>query len=190
MFAQPGSVSPSASASEVIVEAVPITMQWPAERDIQLSISTNCSSVILPARRSSSKRQTSVPEPISWAPHIPLSIGPPGTTIEGRSAETAPMIWAGVVLSQPHSSTTPSTGLARIDSSTSIAIRLRNIIVVGRMKGSPKEMVGNSSGKPPAAHTPRLTASATCLRWRLQLVSSDHELQMPITGLPWKTSCG
>ena len=100
------------------------------------------------------------------------------------------MICAGVVLSQPHSSTTPSIGLARMDSSTSIAMRLRNIIVVGRIKGSPSEIVGNSRGKPPAAHTPRLTASATCRRWALQLVSSDQELQMPMTGRPSKTSWG
>src|SRR5437773_7926549 len=66
-------------------------------------------------------------------------------------------------------------------------MRFRNIIAVGFIKTSPREMVGNSRGKPPALHTPRLTASATCLRWALQLVSSDHELAMPITGRPSKT---
>ena len=65
----------------------------------------------------------------------------------GMSALAAPMSCAGVVLSQPHSSTTPSSGLARMDSSTSMAIRLRNSMVVGRMNISPSEMVGNSSGK-------------------------------------------
>ena len=104
------------------------------------------------------------------------------------SALAAPMSCAGVVLSHPHSSTTPSSGLARIDSSTSIAIRLRNSMVVGRMNISPREMVGNSRGTPPAAHTPRFTASATSRRPRLQLFSSLQELQMPMTGLPWKTS--
>src|SRR5438876_9299121 len=72
-------------------------------------------------------------------------------------------------------------------SSTSMAIRFRKSIVVGFMRISPREMVGNSRGKPPALHTPRLTASATCLRCALQLVSSDHELAMPITGRPSKT---
>src|SRR5437879_9487779 len=72
-------------------------------------------------------------------------------------------------------------------SSTSMAIRFRKSIVVGFMRISPSEMVGNSRGKPPALHTPRLTASATCLRCALQLVSSDHELAMPITGRPSKT---
>src|SRR5438876_373029 len=71
--------------------------------------------------------------------------------------------------------------------SSSIAMRFRNIIAVGFIKTSPSEMVGNSRGKPPALHTPRLTASATCLRCALQLVSSDHELAMPITGRPSKT---
>ena len=56
------------------------------------------------------------------------------------------------------------------------------------MNISPSEMVGNSSGNPPAAHTPRFTASATVRRWTLQLFSSLHELQMPMTGLPSNTS--
>ena len=73
-------------------------------------------------------------------------------------------------------------------SSTSIDMRLRNIMVVGFISTSPSEMVGNSSGKPPADHTPRLTASAAWRRCALQLVSSDHELAMPITGRPSKTT--
>src|SRR4029453_1055180 len=73
-------------------------------------------------------------------------------------------------------------------SSTSIDIRLRNIIVVGFISTSPSEIVGNSSGKPPADHTPRFTASAPWSRWALQLVSSDHEFAMPITGRPSKTT--
>src|SRR5205807_9085374 len=72
-------------------------------------------------------------------------------------------------------------------SSTSMAIKFRKSMVVGFINTSPREMVGNSRGKPPALHTPRLTASATCLRCALQLVSSDHELAMPITGRPSKT---
>ena len=69
-------------------------------------------------------------------------------------------------------------------SSTSIAMRLRKSMVVGFIRISPSEITGNSSGKPPALHTPRLTASATWRRCALQLLSSDHELQMPITGRP------
>ena len=61
-------------------------------------------------------------------------------------------------------------------------------MVVGRMNVSPSEMVGNSSGNPPAAQTPRFTASATSRRPRLQLFSSLQELQMPMTGLPSNTS--
>ena len=60
-------------------------------------------------------------------------------------------------------------------------------MVVGRIRISPSDITGNSRGKPPALHTPRLTASAICRRWALQLLSSDHELAMPITGRPSKT---
>ena len=37
--AAPGSVKPSASAADVIVDAVPIVMQWPGERAMPSSIS-------------------------------------------------------------------------------------------------------------------------------------------------------
>jgi len=61
-------------------------------------------------------------------------------------------------------------------------------MAVGNMNISPSEMVGNSSGMPPAIRTPRLTAAATSRRCALQLLSSLHELQMPTTGLPSKMS--
>ena len=120
--------------------------------------------------------------------YLPLSIGPPVTMIAGRSTLAAPMSCAGVVLSHPLKSTTPSIGFARIDSSTSMLIRLRKSIVVGRMYVSPSEIVGNSSGHPPASHTPRFTDSATRRKCTLHDVSSDHELQMPMTGRPSNTS--
>src|SRR5919197_3262012 len=69
-------------------------------------------------------------------------------------------------------------------SSTSIDMRFRNSIVVGFIRFSPSEIVGNSSGSPPASSTPRFTASASERKWRLQFPSSDHELQIPITGRP------
>ena len=81
--------------------------------------------MILPARTSSDIDQTLVPEPMSVPRYLPESIGPPETAIVGRSTLAAPISSDGVVLSQPTSSTTPSIGLARIDSSTSMLARLR-----------------------------------------------------------------
>ena len=178
-----------ASAMQAIVEAVPIVMQCPLERAMRPSAEEALLLghpaglqvlLELPARG------CRIPRP--GPGNLPLSIGPPVTMTAGRSTLAAPMSMAGVVLSQPDSSTTPSSGLARIDSSTSIAMRLRYSMAVGRIRVSPMAMVGNSSGKPPACHTPRLTASATARRWALQCVSSHQELQMPITGRPRKTS--
>ena len=79
------------------------------------------------------------------------------------------MSWAGRVLSQPPTSTTESMGWARIISSTSIDIKLRNIMEVGLRNTSPSEMVGKSRGSPPAARTPRFTASTRSgvVRWQL-----------------------
>jgi hypothetical protein len=104
--------------------------------------------------------------------------------IAGTSALAAPISSAGTVLSQPPISTIASNGYARMHSSTSIDMRLRKSIVVGFMRFSPSEMVGNSSGSPPASSTPRFTDSASPRKCRLQLTSSDHGLQMPITGRP------
>src|SRR5262245_47741080 len=151
---------PRASTMDAIVEAVPIVIQWPAERLIQLSASKKSHIGIAPLRTSSLYFQTAVPEPISSPRNFPLSIGPPEIVIVGRSQLEAPIRQAGVVLSQPTRSTTPSIGLARIDSSTSMLARLRKSMAVGRMSGSPSDITGNSSGNPPASYIPRLTQSA------------------------------
>ncbi len=146
------------------------------------SASSRSSSVISPRLSISLNFQTCVPEPTVSSRQRPLSIGPPDTTIVGTSQDAAPISSAGVVLSQPVSNTTPSSGLARMDSSTSIDARLRKSIAVGRITGSPSDITGNSSGKPPASYTPRLTRSAIIRKWALQGVSSDQVLQIPITG--------
>ena len=48
----PGNVIPSASASAVMVDAVPIVMQKPGERAMPFSMSFQSSAVMLPAQRS------------------------------------------------------------------------------------------------------------------------------------------
>ena len=51
--APPGSVRPSASVTQAMVDAVPMVMQCPFERESEFSISVSSSSVIRPARSSS-----------------------------------------------------------------------------------------------------------------------------------------
>ena len=80
-------------------------------------------------------------------------------TTVGKSADSAAMICAGSVLSQPPITMTASIGWARIISSVSIAIRLRRYIEVGWEKLSWIEMVGNANGIAPDSITPRLAAS-------------------------------
>jgi hypothetical protein len=80
-------------------------------------------------------------------------------------------------------STTASMGWARTISSTSIAIRLRNIMAVGLRNPSPSEIVGNSMGSPPAASTPRFTDSTSSGWFRWQLLKSLVEVAIPTTGL-------
>ena len=116
---------PRASAIDAIVDAVPIVMQCPLERAMQPSAKAHSCSVIRPASRSSSQRHTAVPEPTSVPWYLPDSIGPPVTMIAGRPTLDAAISRPGVVLSQPDSSTTPSSGLALMSSSASMARRFR-----------------------------------------------------------------
>jgi hypothetical protein len=116
---------PSASTIDAIVDAVPIVMQWPAERDMHDSASTRSPNFISPVFSAAVNFHTCVPEPMSSPRNLPFSIGPPESPIVGRSQDAAPISSDGVVLSQPIIRTTPSNGLARIDSSTSIAAWLR-----------------------------------------------------------------
>ena len=92
------------------------------------------------------------------------------------------MSCAGTVLSQPPTSTTASIGWARIISSTSIDMRLRYSMLVGSRKTSPSEIVGKSTGSPPAAWTPRRTASISSGKWRWQLLKPLPESAMPMIG--------
>ena len=74
----PGNARPIASAIDIMVAAVPITMQVPNERAMPPSISFQSSSVMFPARFSSQYFQTSEPEPSFWPRQLPRSIGPAG----------------------------------------------------------------------------------------------------------------
>ena len=123
--ALPESASPSASIMEAMVEAVPIVLQDPGDRLMAASASRNSARVISPALIASDICQSAVPEPTRSPRNQPFSIGPPETTIAGMSTEAAPITRLGVVLSQPASRTTPSSGQARKLSSTSMAARLR-----------------------------------------------------------------
>ena len=67
---------PRASAAEVIVEAVPIVMQWPGDRAMPHSSSASSHSPTSPARASSQNFHTSVPLPTGWPRKLPRSIGP------------------------------------------------------------------------------------------------------------------
>ncbi len=108
----------------------------------------------------------------------------------GRSQEAAPIRREGVVLSHPMSRTTPSIGLPRMDSSTSMLARLRKNMAVGRNIVSPRDMTGNSRGKPPASQTPRLhifgnlaKVSVAWSQFRPCVANADHGAA--VKQVPW-----
>ena len=135
-----------------------------------------------PARYFAQKPRQSVQAPRRWPRCRPVIIGPVTTCTAGRPAEAAPINCAGTVLSQPPIITTASIGWARTISSTSIDIRLRNIMLVGLRKTSPSEMVGNARGSPPAASTPRVTASVNSGMVRWQLLKPLGDTATPTMG--------
>ena len=87
-----------------------MVMQWPGERAMPSSISSQSRWLMLPARSSAQYFQESLPLPSTSPCQLPRSIGPAGMKTAGRSMLKAPMISPGVVLSQPPMSTAPSTG--------------------------------------------------------------------------------
>ncbi len=97
------------------------------------------------------------------------SIGPVTSCTEGMSDDAAAISCAGTVLSQPPISTALSIGWPDSMASVSSAARLRKCIDVGNKEGSHSDTVGNASGSPPAASTPRFTASISSgtVRWQL-----------------------
>ena len=155
---------PSASAMIPIVDAVPMVLQCPRLRIIADSESKNFASLSFLARTSSLNLNTSVPQPSGVPWKVPVNIGPPGTTSAGISTEDAAINKDGIVLSQPPRRTTPSIGLARINSSVAIAAILRHNIAVGRTRVSPNETAGIFSGTPPASQIPFFTYSITSFK--------------------------
>ena len=121
----PGSDIPSASTTPAIVEAVPSSLQWPADGINAASSSSYSSLDIRPAAVLGRVPPEIGPDAELAAAKVGRPPGPPVSMIAGTPALAAPISWAGTVLSQPASRTTASSGLARIVSSTSIAIRLR-----------------------------------------------------------------
>jgi hypothetical protein len=95
-----------------------------------------------------------------------------------------------MVLSQPPSSTTPSTGLARSISSAAIAAMLRHSIAVGFTWVSPSDTTGRSSGIPPASYTPLLTDAPISVRCALHGDSADAVFAIAICGRPAKALSG
>src|SRR3569833_3285956 len=119
MAALSGSVKPRASAITAMVDAVPITAQWPRLRDIQASATFISSSLMRPARCASEKRQTSEVA-ISFPWYLPISITPPETTIVGISTLHAPIINTKKKKTQPQNNTTPTNKKTQKNTTTAM----------------------------------------------------------------------
>jgi hypothetical protein len=114
-------------------------------------------------------------------------IEPPYSATPGRFRRPSAIAAAGMVLSQPESTTTPSKEWPRTNSSMVSAIQSRETSEA-RMPGVPMlmpsetTMVLPSIGVPPAARTPSLTACARSRRCMLHGVTSEKVLTTAISG--------
>ena len=112
---------------------------------------------------------TLVPEPMSLPRYLPVSIGPPETTIVGRSTLAAPISSDGrglVAADQQHDA------VERVGADRLLDVHARRgcgrASRSGRSSVSPSDITGNSSGKPPAsqhaapARARRARGSARC----------------------------
>ncbi len=164
----PASVSPSASAVSAMEDALPMIMAVPGVR----------------AGLSGAPSDANCASPCS-----PPNIGPAGSRIIGRLVLMPPISIPAVVLPHPPSSTAPSTGCWRSSSSTSMARKLRYSMVVGLIALSARDMVGSSTGKPPACQTPRFTSSTRSRKCAWAALMPLHGLRMATIGLPRKSPC-
>src|ERR1700712_351053 len=101
MAAAPGNCIPRASASEFIVVAVPIVLQYPVEGADDATSFRKPFWSISPLASSSRAFQTLGPEPVRTPRNQPLSIGPTESAMAGMLTVAAAIRQAGVVLSQP-----------------------------------------------------------------------------------------
>ena len=176
---------------QAMVEAVPMVMQWPAERDMPLS-----------AAMKSSMRHLAGLHVLGELPDVGARADVAGRgTCRSASARRRRRSSAG------RSSPRPSAAPAWSCRSRPAARRRRSdwrgsIPRHPCWRGcgtawpsaagwiSPSDITGNSSGKPPASQTPRFTCSARSRKCALQGVSSDQVLQMPMTGRPSNSVVG
>ena len=151
MAADPGSCMPNASASEFMVVAVPIVLQYPVEGADDATRSINPSSSISPVASSSRAFHTIVPEPVLCPLKYQFSIGPTDNAIAGILTVAAAISRAGVVLSQPIFRTMPSIGYPKRLSTKDRYARFLSNIAVGLLPVSCIGCTGISITVPPAA---------------------------------------
>ena len=117
----------------------------------------NSSSSMSPAASSFLAFHLMVPDPALSPFQYPFIIGPDERHIAGISTVAAAINSAGVVLSHPIVSTTPSIGYPKRTSTNPKYWRLRSNAAVGRLPVSWIGCTGNSMGMPPFSLIPSRT---------------------------------
>ena len=177
---------PSASERLLMVLAVNIPEQEPAPGQAAHSYVSSSSAEILPLlKRPTASKTLSSPVSLPWT--LPGSIGPPDKKIEGMFSRAAAMSMPGMILSQDASKTRPSKGCATAMVSTVSAINSllgSEYFMPAWFMAMPSQMpmVLKTSGVPPAAYMPALTASTSLSKCICPGMISLNELAMPMIG--------
>jgi hypothetical protein len=183
---------PSASAADAIVLAVYMPPHAPSPGQMARSILSTCSGVMSPLMHAPTASKASMIV-TSLPSTLPGMIEPAYRKTLDRSRRAAAISMPGRLLSQPASRTEPSRRSAIMTVSTESAMISR----LTREKCMPSwpiempsdtEMVPNSSGKPPAACTPSLTALASRSSERLHGVISFQLDATPTWGFSQSSS--
>ena len=175
---KPSGDRPSAISIIDIVFAVNWPPHAPAPGQARLSTSCKRASSILPAPCAPTASNTcwiviDLPSSVPW------SMLPPYSATPGTFRRASAIAAAGIVLSQPHSTTIASSEWPSTASSIESVMTSR-LTSDARMPGVPIAMpsvtaiVLNSIGVPPAARTPSATSCARSRRFKLHGDTFDH----------------
>jgi len=160
----PGKPIPRASVRQFIEFAVNMPAQEPQPGQALSSIRASSLASILPAFRAPTASNTLLRSRLR-PPSSSDSMGPPEMKMEGRFSLAAAISMPGMILSQLGIKTSASKQCARTMHSTLSAMSSRvhsEYFIPSCPIAMPSQtpMVLNSSGVPPAASTPSLTARA------------------------------
>ncbi len=186
-----GSPMPSASTIDAIVDAVPIVMQWPAERDMHDSTSTMSDSLHLAGLQHLGELPDVRAGADVLAAELAVQHRAAGDADRRQVARRRAHQQRGRGLVAAHHQ---HDAVERIGANRLLDVHRHLVAEQHRRRPHQRSRRGSSPGTRSGSRRlrgrRRFTCSASSRKCALHGVTSDHVLQMPITGRPSNWSCG